>query len=408
LELERRHGLGAGAVDVFVVGGGVAGLSVAWKAAASGLSVALADPDPRRGASWAAAGMLAPVTELEHGEEALLRLNLFSASLYPDFVAELEELTGTSVGYRRCGTLTVAADASDRSVLLELHRFQSSLGLESTLLSSRECRELEPCLAPGVRSGLLAPGDHQVDNRELTAALGTAAARSGVEVLRAGVAAVELSGNRVIAARLEDGSLRPCGQLVLAAGCWSGSVAGLPPGAVPPVRPVKGQILRLRGPQEDAPLARTVRGVVRGSRVYLVPRADGRLVVGATAEEMGYDTRVTAGAVRSLLDDATELVPAVSELELVEQAAALRPGSPDNAPLLGRTRVDGLLLATGHYRNGFLLAPVTAEVLARAVRGDACPPVAEAFSPLRFSREADSDPVLGVSGAGAGAGTARL
>lgn len=350
--------------DVVVVGGGVIGLAIAWRAAAAGSSVALVDDARRERASWAAAGMLAPATEVHHGEEALLELGLRSAARYPGFVAELEAAAGMAVGYRPCGTLVVAADGDDHAVLEDLFDHQRRLGLDVTRLRARQCRELEPGLGTGVRGGILAAGDHQVDNRRLEEALRRAARRAQAELVTQRVASLELRGDRVDGVRLGDGTRLVARTVVLAAGCWSGCVGGLPDDVVPPVRPLKGQILRLRTDARARLLDRCVRGLVRGAPVYLVPRADGELVVGATVEEQGFDTTVTAGAVHELLRAARALVPAVDEAALGECWAGLRPASPDNAPLLGPSPLDGLVIATGHGRNGILLAPATADGVA--------------------------------------------
>ncbi len=372
--------------EVLVIGGGIIGLVIAWRAAQRGLDVAVADPDPGGGAARVAAGMLAAVTETRYGEQALLDLNLASARAYPAFAAELSEATGLDLGYRRCGTLAVALDADDRAELRELHGFQRSLGLAAEWLSGRECRRLEPMLAPGVRGGLRADGDHQIDPRRLAAALLSAAERAGVRLLRHSVDRVTVERDRARGAVLADGTRVAAGQVVLAAGSLSGRLGGLPPHVVPAVRPVKGQVLRLLVPEVFRPfLSRTVRAVVRGAHVYLVPRENGELVVGATTEERGWDTTVTAGGVYELLRDAHELVPGITELPLTATLAGLRPGSPDNAPLLGPTALPGLLLATGHHRNGVLLTPVTGEVLAHVLTEGELPPLAEAFSPGRFA-----------------------
>jgi glycine oxidase len=368
------------ASDVIVVGGGVIGLAIAWRAALRGLQVTLVDPSPGEGASHYAAGMLAPVTEVHYGEEDLLQLDLASAHRYPSFVAELEDQARTSVGYRECGTLAVAFDADDRAALDDLHRYQTSLGLSSKPLSSRECRQLEPFLAPTVRGGLLVEGDHQVDNRRLVAALLSACADAGVTLHRSRAREFVMVHDRVVGVDMLRAE-----QTVLAAGCWSRDLAGLPPDVLPPVRPVKGQILRLHDDPSRPVISRNVRAVVRGRPIYLVPRADGEIVLGATGEELGYDTRVTVGAVSELLADARELLPGVSELELVETSAGLRPGSPDNAPMIGPSGVDGLLIATGHYRNGILLAPVTADAVADLLVDAEVPAHLLRFDPRRFT-----------------------
>ncbi|MEU3735829.1 glycine oxidase ThiO [Streptomyces sp. NPDC032198] len=372
--------------DVLVVGGGIIGLVTAWRAAQRGLSAAVVDPEPGGGAAQVAAGMLAAVTELHYGEQTLLGLNLASAQRYPEFAAELTEASGRDLGYRACGTLAVALDSDDRAHLRELHALQQQSGLASEWLSGRECRRLEPMLAPGVRGGLRVDGDHQIDPRRLAAALLVACERAGVAFHHAWVDRLSVVRDRATGVVLADGTALEAGQTVLAAGSLSGRLSGVPEGVLPPVRPVKGQVLRLTVPQRYAPfLSRTVRAVVRGSHVYLVPRENGELVVGATSEELGWDTTVTAGGVYELLRDAHELVPGITELPLTETRAGLRPGSPDNAPLLGPTALPGLQLATGHYRNGVLLTPVTGDVMAHALTTGELPDEARGFTPLRFA-----------------------
>ncbi|QMU73702.1 glycine oxidase ThiO [Streptacidiphilus sp. P02-A3a] len=372
---------------MLVVGGGIIGLAVAWRSAQRGLSVTVLDPDPGRGANRVAAGMLAPVTELQYGEEELLRLGIASNERYAAFAAELGQATGLDLGYRACGTLAVALDADDRAELRELHAFQQRLGLEAQWLTGRECRRLEPMLAPSVRGGLLVTGDHQVDGRRLGTALLAACAGAGVALHPSRAAELTVERGRATGVRAEDGTLLTAGQTVLAAGSWSGELPGIPAEARLPVRPVKGQILRLRMETRfDRPfLSRNVRAVVRGGHLYLVPRADGELVVGATTEEQGFDTTVTAGGVYELLRDAHELVPGITELPLLETGAGLRPGTPDNAPLLGPTALPGLAAATGHHRNGVLLTPVTADALAEYLGTGVLPAVAAPFSPGRFA-----------------------
>ncbi|MGW0612217.1 glycine oxidase ThiO [Streptomyces sp. NPDC002788] len=371
--------------DVLVVGGGIIGLVTAWRAAQRGLATAVVDPEPGGGAAQVAAGMLAAVTELHYGEQTLLGLNLASARRYPAFAAELTELTGHDLGYRRCGTLAVALDADDRAHLRELHALQQQSGLDSQWLSGRECRRLEPMLAPGVRGGLRVDGDHQIDPRRLAGALVAACERAGVVFHRVWAERLTVVRDRAAGVVTDDGTALSAGQVVLAGGSLSGRLAGVPEDVLPPVRPVKGQVVRLTMPQRHGPfLSRTVRAVVRGSHVYLVPRESGELVVGATSEELGWDTTVTAGGVYELLRDAHELVPGITELPLTETRAGLRPGSPDNAPLLGPTGLAGLLLATGHYRNGVLLTPVTGDALAHVLATGELPEEARPFSPKRF------------------------
>jgi glycine oxidase len=373
--------------DVVIVGAGVIGLSVAWRAAAAGMRVVVADPDMARGASWAAAGMLAPVTEAQYGEEALLALNLAAARRWETFAAELSATAGP-VGYRRTGTLLVALDDGDRAWTHTLFEFQRELGLEVEWCTGRRARALEPALSPGVRCGLWVAGDHQVHNRMLLTALAGAAESTGVAIVPETVEAVELAAGEVEGVRLASGATLAARAVVLAAGCRSPFVGGLPGGAVPAVRPVKGQIVRLRsGPGMAAPVpTRTVRAIVEGSSVYVVPRQDGTVVVGATVEEQGYDTTVTAGAVYELLRDAHRAVPAVTEMALDEAVAGLRPGSPDNGPVVGASpSVHGLVLATGHYRNGILLAPLTADAVVSVLGGGEPPAELAPFGPGRFA-----------------------
>lgn len=365
------------AFDVAIVGGGAIGLGIAWRTAARGLSVALIDDRPGSGASWAAAGMLAPVTEVHPGEEALLALNLASAEIYGDWVAELEDESGADVGYRRTGTLLVARDADDNAQLDEVYALQTRLGLEVERLRSRECRALEPALAPSVRGGIFVSGDHEVDNRALVQALQEACRVAGVEFVREKAMAVR-GDERVDGVELANGETVSAGAVVIAAGSWSGSIGGAAR-AFPDVRPVKGQLLHLRG----RPHAGLPTHVVRGIDCYAVPRGDGRVVVGATVEEQGFDQTITAGAVHELLRAAVELLPDIVEAELVEIACGLRPGTPTNSPVLGPTAVEGLFVATGHYRNGILLTPITANCMADLLATGSVPERLEPFVPER-------------------------
>jgi glycine oxidase len=369
------------ATDAVVVGGGVIGLGIAWRAATAGLSVAVVDEAPGQGASWAAAGMLAPVTEVHYGERPLLALNLAAADRWPGFAAEVEEAAGRPVGYRPTGTLAVARDTDDNAALEDLYRFQRDCGLEVERLRSRECRQLEPGLHPRIRGGVLAAGDHQVDNRALVLALLAACERAGVRMVAGRVAELAGDGDRVTGVALAGGERLDTATVVLAAGCWSGGLGGLAAEALPPVRPVKGQLLYLRGPADQPLCQRNVRGL----EVYVVPRGDGRVVVGATVEEQGFDTRVTAAAVHDLLRAALELLPDAAELELAETVVGLRPGSPDNAPMIGPAGPEGLVVATGHYRNGILLAPVTADAVAELLATGRVPEPIAAFGPARFA-----------------------
>ncbi|PWW22098.1 glycine oxidase [Geodermatophilus normandii] len=367
--------------DVAVAGGGLVGLAVAWRAARRGLSVTVVDDAPGAGASAAAAGMLAPVTEAGYREEPLLRLGLDSLARWPAFAAELEAAAGTPVGLRTAGTLVVGFDEDDVRELGVLHAFQRELGLAAHRLTPREARRREPALATRVRGGLLVEGDHSVDGRAVHAALLAAARAAGVVLVRDRVAGVVVDGDRATGLRLASGGAVAAGATVLALGARSGDLPGVPP---LPVRPVKGQVLRLAG--AAGLLEGTVRALVRGRQVYLVPYGGDRLVVGATSEDRGFDARVTAGGVHDLLHDAIDVVPEVTELELTETLARWRPGTPDNAPLLGPSSLPGLVLATGHHRNGVLLTPVTAEVTAELLATGALPAVAAPFTADRFER----------------------
>lgn len=366
--------------DVVVAGGGLIGLAVAWRAARRGLSVRVVDDAPGAGASAAAAGMLAPVAEAGYREEALLRLGLASLASWPVFAAELEAASGIPVGLRTQGTLVVGFDEDDVRELDSLHAFQRELGLAAERLTPRETRRREPALTPRVRGGLLVGGDHSVDGRRVHEALLAAAGAAGADVVHDRVVEVVVEAGRAAGVRLASGRRVDAGTTVLALGARSGELPGAPR---LPVRPVKGQILRLAG--AEGVLQHTVRALVRGRHVYLVPyRGDG-LIVGATVEDRGFDTRVTAGGVHDLLHDAIEVVPEVEELELAETLARWRPGTPDNAPLLGPSSLPGLVLATGHHRNGVLLAPVTAESTAELLATGTLPGVAAPFTADRFA-----------------------
>ncbi len=401
--------------DVVVVGGGVIGLAAAWRAAGAGHRVTVVDPAPGHGASWAAAGMLAPVGEAHFGEDALTRLNMAAARAWPGFVHDLEAASGRSVHYRTGGTLLVAADASDRDATDEVLRYQLELGLPAHRLTSAQCRAAEPLLAPGISGGVELVEDHQVDNRRVVDALLDACRAARISFVDDEVDEVTSDVTGVTGVTLRHGGRLGAASVVLAAGCRSGQVGGVPAPWRPPVRPVKGLTVRLRAVEGAPRLARTVRGLVRGRSCYLVPRPDGTVVVGATVEEQGFDLSVQVGPVVDLLDDARRLIPAVEEYELTETTTGLRPGSPDNAPIVGPTGLAGLVAATGHYRNGFLLAPITADEVVRllAVGSDRCGPdpgagsLPRAFAGFRPARFASGHGSGAGANAGAGAGLRR-
>jgi len=315
--------------------------------------------------------MLAPVTEVHYGEEELLRLNIASSELYPSFVDELEGATGLSCGYEPSGTLIVARDADDDRELDDIFEFQRSLGLKVERLRGDACRELEPGLTSRARGGILAPDDHRIDPAALVRALHKACAAAGVEFVPERVQRVERG--RVVT---ENGR-HDADAIVVAAGAHSSRIE-IPKEVTIPIRPVKGQLVMLRG------AAPATRHNIRGLDAYLVSRSDGRVVLGATMEERGFETTVTGEGVFELLRAAYEFVPGILELEFEGAVSGLRPASPDNAPLIGRSEIDGIFLATGHFRNGVLLAPVTGEALAKLVTGGSDERVAP-FSPQRFA-----------------------
>jgi len=353
--------------DAVIVGAGVIGLAVAWEAAQRGLEVAIVERDePGAGASGVAAGMLAPAGEAAFGEPELLAMMLASLEAYPGWISDVEAAAGMKTGFRLCGALHVALDRDEAAELRRRHALQVGLGLEAEWLTPRQARRLESGLAPSFAGAVRVPGEAMVDPQALSAALVAALRNAGVE-LRNGAAAVEALGSadRIEGVRSSDGAELRADRVVLAAGCWSGGVDWLPPAARPPIRPVKGQILTLRGPASE-PLCE---GIVASERVYVVPRPDGRVVVGATVEERGFDTTVTAGGVHELLREAYRLLPDVGELELLDAWAGLRPAAPGHTPLVGPGEIEGLVLATGHFRNGVLLAPLTARKVCEALAG---------------------------------------
>jgi glycine oxidase len=373
--------------DVIVIGGGVIGTAIAWRAARSGQDVILVDPDPSVDdprtsdrASLVAAGMLGPVSESVFGEQHLLNLNLHAIDRFPSFNAELEAETGKKTGLRTEGTLAVAYNNGDLAALDRLTYFRHSIGLRAERLDARECRRCEPFLAPSTRGGVLATGDLSVDNRRYLAALRAAAKAAGVKTTQRKI--TEVTGNKASAGT----ATYTARHVVVAAGHATRFIEGLPGEVRNAIRPVKGQILRLRHPA-NLPhiLTHTVRAIVQGHDLYLVPRTDGELVVGATQEER-EDRDVTAGAVHDLLRDATTAVPAVSELIFAEASAGLRPGTSDNGPILGLACDGGPLIAAGHYRNGILLSAVTADAIAALLRGKDPHPAWQPFAPGRFRK----------------------
>ena len=385
LKRSRSADGGPEALDAVVVGGGAIGLACAWRAARRGVRVRVLERDyPGAGASHVAAGMLAPVGEANWGEEALMRMALTSARAWPGFAAELAEDSQLPVGYETCGALHIALDRDEAEELRRRYELMDSLDLGVEWLRPDACRDVEPGLAPACAAGVLAPGEAAVDPGLLVPALAAAVERCGGQLfVEAEVTDVLTKEGRLAGVVTGDGREHRAEHVVLATGAWSGAAPWLPPPARPPVRPVKGQILTLRG-TPDQPVSQRI---VASERVYLVPRADGRLIVGATVEERGFDVQVTAGGVHELLREAYRALPDIAELELVETLAGLRPGTPDNAPLVGPGALDGLVLATGHYRNGMLLTPISADAVAALLAQDPLPPEAEVAHPGRFAGE---------------------
>jgi glycine oxidase len=357
-------------LDVAVAGGGPIGLASAWRAAQRGLEVAVVDSGAP-GAWEVAAGMLAPASEAEYGEDALSRLGLRSRERFPAFCAELRDASGIDPELRAHGTLAVARDRDEAEALERMLAYRRGLGLAVERLRPSQARRAEPALAPTVRLALDVPGDTSVDPRRLVAALRAAAQGAGVTLVDGTAEALLDDGGL----RLTDGRELRAEQVVLATGATA-----LAPEV--PVRPVKGQVLRLRDPHGPGLVQRTI----RGNGCYLVPRDDGRYVLGATMEERGHDLAPTAGGVYELLRDMSEVVPGVLELEIEELRAGLRPATPDNLPAIGPGARPGVVFATGHFRNGILLTPLTAELVAAALTGETLPDWASAIDPRRFAR----------------------
>jgi glycine oxidase len=352
---------------VIIVGAGVIGLACAWRAARSGLRVRVIErEEPGAGASGVAAGMIAPAGEAVWGEEQQVAVAVRAAEAWPDFAAELADDCGQDTSYRRLGALHVALDRDEGEELRRRFDLLRSLELAAEWRRPSDCRRLEAGLSPSLAGGIEAPGEAAVDPRELLRCLRIAVETKGGEIAgRCEVVAAQIADGRLVGVRTDDGREHRAPRVVLACGAWSGVARWLPAEARPPIRPVKGQILMLGGSQDEPLCGR----LIVTERVYLVPRGDGRVVVGATVEEQGFDMRVTAGGVHELLREAYRALPEVAELELLETAAGLRPGTPDNAPLVGDGELEGLILATGHWRNGVLLAPWTADAVVEMITG---------------------------------------
>lgn len=364
-----------------IIGAGVIGLAIAWRLAEAGCEVSLYDRgEAGRGASWASAGMLAATAETEPGEERLLSLNLESQRMWPAFARELEAASGVALGYRDEGTLIVALNNDDARQLRFTYDFQKGLGLDLQWLTGAQVRELEPHLRPGIAAGVLSPTDHQVENRLLVEALLVAVRRAGARLHEGcAVREVEIAGATARGVVSERGR-ESADIVILAAGAWSREIAGIPPAHLPPVRPIKGQMLAVKM-DPAAPILRHVLWVPRG---YMAPRLDARLLIGGTVEERGFDQSLTAGGMLALIEGAWRALPAIEELPIVETWVGFRPGSRDDAPMLGPSGIDRLVVATGHYRNGILLCPVTARTVADYVLTGSLAESVRDFSGDRF------------------------
>jgi glycine oxidase len=365
--------------DVVIIGGGVIGLTIARALALRGArDVALIEKNEfGREASWAAGGILAPQVEADQSDE-FFRLACASRDMYPQFAAELKAESDVDVELNATGTLYVGFTGNDDLELRRRFAWQRAEHLRVEWLDGDEARQLEPCLSDKVRCALRFPDDYQVENRKLLAALLTANERLGVRLIGDCEARVlRIDGNKVAGLETSHGFIKT-GTVVLAAGAWTSSIASSPPLPID-IEPVRGQMLCFEANPQLA------RHVIYSSRGYLIPRRDGRLVAGSTTEHVGFDKRVTAEGIEKIKEMAFEISPAVSRLPLIDSWAGLRPRAQDDLPVLGRSEViDGLVYATGHYRNGILLAPITGELIAEAIISGKTPPLLAEFSPDRF------------------------
>lgn len=366
---------------VLIVGAGVIGLSIGWELQRAGHNVTLFDKgEAGREASWQAGGMLAPAAEIGFEEPDLYRFSRESTALWPEFVRGLEAAADLSVDFRSEGTLVVADDADSQERLRRTYEFQMEEGLNVRWLTGSEARDLEPFLAPRVSAAVFSPDDVQVDNRKLIDALVQAIRKNGGTVRdHSVVRRINPDASRP-SIELENGEEVTGEVIVLAAGAWSRQIEGLPDDAKPPVRPVKGQMIELRMVRPF-----DLQHVVRGPHGYLVPKPSGRLLIGSTMEEMGFETEVTAGGLYKLLEGAWEIVPGIYDLPVKDTWAGLRPASRDHEPIIGFSSAPGVFIATGHFRHGVMLAPLTARVSADVILGRETSDWPGPFSPLRFS-----------------------
>lgn len=377
-------GTGDTSSSVVIAGAGIIGLATAWRLLRQGFDVTVLDAEPVSGATFAAAGMLAPVAEVVWDQPTLYPLMVESGKLYRDFAQNIAEESGHDVGYIENSTFVCAGDAADRQTLSELVELQHDIGMEINRITATEARRAEPALGPGCVGAVDIPGDHQVNPRLLADALLTIL---GDRVIRTRAQEVIYASDRAIGLRGADGNDYFADEVVLAAGLNTADITGLPESLNLPLRPVYGDVLRLRVPKRLQPLVtRTIRGVVQGRPVYIVPRADGTVVLGATSREDDL-TGVSAEGVHQLLRDAYRLVPGILDCEIYEMTARARPGSPDDVPMIGRV-APGLTVSTGYFRHGILLTAIGSKLTADVVAGrenDNNPALLSAVDPFRFS-----------------------
>ncbi|GJD46469.1 Glycine oxidase [Methylobacterium cerastii] len=371
--------------DVAIVGGGLIGLSIAWRIAQSGRSVAVVERETiGSGASLAATGMLAPAAEHEPGSDPLLPLALDSLRRWPGFRDELEAAAGHDIDYREDGTLVLAIGRDEVERLRFRYDLQRRSGVAAEWVAGTEVRRREPALRPSVTAGVFCPLDHQVDPSRVMAALVQACRGASVALVEnSPVVALERTSGRVTGLRTANGVLQ-ADTVILAAGAWSGEGGLLPQNLALPVRPLKGQSLALKTTAHTGTLSH----MVWTEQVHMAPKGDGRIVVGATVEDCGFRPGVTAGGLYALLEGARRVLPGIEEMEVEAVWSGFRPTSDDDAPILGEI-APGLVVATGHHRNGYLLAPVTADAIAALVTTGAMPAVARDFSLARFTASQD-------------------
>jgi len=362
--------------DAVIAGGGLIGASIALELAEAGLKVGLYDAhEPGREASWASAGMISPAPE-NPDMIPFVPMSLASVALYPDFIRRVEELAGVSVGYRKDGALDVIVDGDAQEELSTVIALQHGVGLKAEALSAEQARKIEPALTDEMQAAIFREDEASLDTRVFTEATLKAAQRKGVQIFAGnGAKALWQTGERCKGLVLEKGQVE-AKWTVIAAGCFSARIEGVAPYA--PVFPAKGQMVALRCESVE------IHHVLWLEHTYLVPRNDGRIIAGSTIERTGFDHDVTAGGLKKILNEATKLAPGLEKARIEETWAGLRPDSPDHLPIIGPTDLDGLLIATGHFRSGILLAPVTARLIREWVKEQKVTVDWERVSPMRF------------------------